>query len=358
VERRQLRERLAAVGSSLVVAGTRGKVRVHAHAADPAEVFRIAAEFGVVTGEKADDIQRQQEAALHATRRQVAVVTDSAADIPDQELERLDIHVVPVRVHFGERSYLDKVSLAPEEFYRLLATSPVHPKTSQPPAGDFRRVFEFLASHYAHVISINVSGRISGTRQAAESAASRVTARNRVAVIDSANAAAGQGLLAIHAAECAAAGFDVDKVTESVLAMRARTRTFACLPTLDYGVRGGRVPAIARTIANLLHLSPLLATFPDGRVTIGGILFGRSNLTIKFARFLARRIDPGLRYRVIVSHANAPAEGQRLLELLTRDCPNLGPVWLIPLGTAIGVHGGPGTLVVGLQQYSPAQAGS
>lgn len=357
VELRRLRERLAAIGSSLVVAGTRRKVRVHVHAADSREVFRIAAEFGLVSGEKADDIQRQQQAALHAARRRVAVVTDSAADIPEEELERLDIHVVPVRVHFGEHSYLDKISLGPEEFYRLLATSPVHPKTSQPPAGDFRRVFEFLASHYAQVISINVSGRISGTRQAAESAAGRVTARNRVAVIDSANAAAGEGLLVIHAAECAEAGLDAAAVTRSVLAMRARTRTFACLATLDYGVRGGRVPAIARTIANLLHLSPLLATFPNGRVAIGGILCGRSNLTAKFARFLARRVDPTVKYKVIVSHADAPAEGQRLLELLTRDCPNIGPVWLIPLGTAIGVHGGPGTLVVGLQEYSPAPAG-
>jgi DegV family protein with EDD domain len=354
VERRRLRERLAAIGSSLVVAGTRRKVRVHVHASNPSDVFRIAAEFGVVSGEKADDIQRQQQAALHAARRRVAVVTDSAADIPEEELERLDIHVVPVRVHFGERSYLDKVSLAPEEFYRLLATSPVHPKTSQPPPGDFRRVFEFLASHYAHVVSINVSGRVSGTRQAAESAAGRVTARERVAVIDSANAAAGQGLLAIHAAECAAAGLELDQLMRSVLAARAKTRTFACLPTLDYGVRGGRVPAIARTIASLLHVSPLLATFPSGRIAIGGILFGRSNLTAKFARFVARRVDPRLRYRAIVSHADAPAEGQRLLELLTLARPNIGCAWLVPLGTAIGVHGGPGSLVVGLQEYSPA----
>jgi uncharacterized protein len=357
IDLRHLRERLAAIGSSLVVAGTQRKARVHLHAGDPREVFRIAAGFGVVSGEKADDMQRQQEAALHAAHRQVAVVTDSAADIPEEELERLDIHVVPVRLHFGERSYLDKVSLTAEEFYRLLATSPVHPKTSQPPAGDFRRVFEFLGSHYAHVISINVSGRVSGTRQTAESAAGRLAARERVTVIDSANAAAGQGLLAIHAAECAKAGLGADAVATSVLAIRARTRTFGCLATLDYGVRGGRVPAIARTVANLLHLSPLLASFPDGRIGIAGVLLGRANLTGKFARFVARRVDPRLCYRAIVSHADAPAEGQRLLELLRRDCPNIGPAWLIPLGTAIGVHAGPGTLVVGLQPYSPAADG-
>ena len=353
VDRRRLRERLAAIGSSLVVAGTQRKVRVHVHASDPAEVFRIAGEYGTVSGQKADDMQRQQESTLHAARRGTAIVVDSAADIPDEELERLDIHVVPVRVHFGEHSYLDKVSLGPEEFYRLLATSAVQPKTSQPPAGDFRRMFEFLASHYQTVVSINVTGHVSGTRQAAESAASRVAARERVRVIDSGNASTGQGLVAIYAAECAAAGQDAAELEAAVRAILPRTRTFGCLATLEHGVRGGRVPAWARTAADLLRLSPLLATFPDGRLSIGGVLLGRSNLTSKFARFVGRRVATGRRYRLMVGHGNAPAEGQALLDHLTRRHANIERAWLVPCGAALGVHGGPGLLVAALQEYSP-----
>ena len=351
VDRRRLRERLAAIGSSLVVAGTQTKVRVHVHASEPNEVFRIAADFGTVSAEKADDMQRQQEATLHAAHRKVAVVTDSAADIPEDELERLDIHLVPVRVHFGDHSYLDKVSLGPEEFYRLLASSPVHPKTSQPPAGDFRRVFDYLGSHYESVVCLNVTGRVSGTRQAAESAAARVAARERVVVIDTANASAGQGLVAMYAAECAALGLDLAAVAAATRAVLSRTRTYACLATLDYAVRGGRVPAFVRTVANLLRISPLLASFPDGRVSVGGALLGRGDLTRKFVRFVARRIAPAKRYRLIVAHGDAPAEGQRLLEALL-DRGNIERSWLVPLGTAIGVHGGPGTLVVGLQEYA------
>jgi DegV family protein with EDD domain len=356
IDRRLLRERLAAIGSSLVVAGSAAKVRVHVHTNEPARVFAIAAEFGSISGEKADDMQRQQESTLHAKRRRVAIVTDTAADIPEEELERLDIHVVPARVHFGEHSYLDKVGLTPEEFYRMLATSPVHPKTSQPPAGDFRRMFEFLSSHYAHVISLNVTGRASGTRQAAESAAARVDARERVTVIDSLNAAGGEALLVMYAAECADAGLGPDEVIARVLALRPRTRAFGYLRTLDYGVRGGRVPRWARTVARLLHIAPYLATTPDGRIAIGGFLRGRRELTRKFAEMVARRLDPGQRYRMIVSHADAPLDGQRLLEALTSRHPNIERAWLVPLGTAIGVHGGPGMLVVGLQELPAAGA--
>jgi hypothetical protein len=355
IDHRRLREELAPLGSSLVVAGTRRKVRVHMHLAEPRALFRVAAGHGLVSGEKADDMQRQQRSALHAARRRIAIVTDSAADIPEEEIERLDIHLVPVRLHFGEHHYLDKVTLGPDEFYRLLATSPVHPKTSQPPAGDFRRLFEFLSSHYESVLSLNLTGTVSGTRQAAESAASRVAAHERVTVIDTRNASTGQGLVVMYAAECVAAGMDAAEVVAAVRAMLPRTHTFACLPTLDYAVRGGRVPAFVRTLARLLRLSPLLAVFPDGRVSVGGVLLGRGNLTAKFARFAGRRMQPAQRYRVIVGHGDAPEAGQRLLELLTRGRANVDRAWLVPLGAALGVHGGPGFLVVGLQEYAPPQ---
>jgi DegV family protein with EDD domain len=353
IDRRRLRERLAALGSSLVVAGTQTKLRLHVHVGDPQQVFRIAAEYGLVSAEKADDMQRQQESTLHAARRRVAIVTDSAADIPEEALERLDIHLVPVRVHFGEHSYLDKVTLGPAEFYRLLASSPHHPKTSQPPAGDFRRMYEFLASHYDSVLSIELSGRLSGTRQAAESAAARVAARGGVAVIDSRNCSAGQGLAVMYAADCANAGMSAAEVAAAVEAVLPRTRTYACLTTLDYAVRGGRVSGVARTLARLLHLAPVLKMFDDGAIGVGGVLLGTHDLTRRFARYLGRRIAADKRYRLIVGPGDAPAEGQRLYELLTARRANIDRAWLVPLGSALGVHGGPGMLVVGLQEYAP-----
>jgi DegV family protein with EDD domain len=358
IDRRHLRERLAAIGSSLVVAGTQRKTRVHVHAADPGEVFRIAAEFGAVSGEKADDMQRQQESTLHAARRRVAIITDSAADIPEEEMERLDIHIVPARLHFGDKGFLDKVTLGSDEFYRMLATSDVHPKTSQPPAGDFRRAFEFLASHHDAVVSVNLTGLASGTRQAAESAVGRVAARDRVTVVDTRNASAGEGLVAMYAAECADAGMNAAGVVDAVRRVLPLTRTFAYLPTLDYAVRGGRVPAFVRTLANLLRLSPLLATFPDGRIGIGGVLFGRRGHGEKFARFVGRRVAADLRYRLIVAHGAAPEAGRQLLETLTRRHPAIAEAWLVPCGAALGVHGGPGFLVVGLQQYQPPGTGA
>ncbi len=347
VDRRHLREELAALGSSLVVAGLHDKVRVHVHVNDPAEVFRIAARYGTVSAEKADDMQRQQHSA-HVTGRQVAVVTDSAADIPDDEMDRLGIHMVPVRVHFGAHSYLDKVGITPQEFYDELQRNPEHPKTSQPPPGDFRRQFEFLASHYPAVLSLNLSRQVSGTCGAAETAAGRVTTHGRVRVVDSMNASVGQGLLAMYAAECAGRGWELERIVAAVEAMRARTRTYGLVGSLEYGVRGGRLPRWLKNVADALQLMPVLHADSRGRVSGGGVLLGRRHLREKFARFVRRRMRAGVRYRLLVGHANCEADGHWLLERLRG--PNVAYGRVLPMGSALGVHGGPGMLVVGLQE--------
>ncbi|HEY7741271.1 MAG TPA: DegV family protein [Steroidobacteraceae bacterium] len=350
IDRRRLREEACALGSSLVVAGTQSKVRLHLHLNEPALLFELAARYGAVTGEKADDMQRQQEMAHHESRRQVAVVTDSAADLPESVLEALDIHVVPVRVHFGTQSYLDKVGMTPEQFFAELARNPQHPKTSQPPPGDFRRAFEFLGSHYRAVVYVGLTARVSGTYQSAETAAGRARARARILTLDSGTAALGQGLVAMRAAEVAAAGGDAEAVLAAAREARGRTHTWGCLVTLEFAVRGGRVPRWAGRIADFLRVTPILAVRADGNVGVGGALIGRRNPYRRFGRFVRRRMDPSKRWRIGISHANAP-EGAALVRdaiVAGLQDPELLPV--IPLGTALGVHGGPGCVVVAVQE--------
>jgi DegV family protein with EDD domain len=347
VDRRHLREQLSALGGSLVVAGLHNKVRVHIHVNDPAEVFRVAGSFGTVSAEKADDMQRQQHAA-HVAGRKVAVVTDSAADIPEEELDRLGIHVVPVRVHFGERSYLDKVGITPEEFYGEIARGQV-PKTSQPPPGDFRRQFEFLGTHFASVVSVNLSSRVSGTFSAAQTAAGRVTTHGKVTVVDTRNASLGQGLAVMYAAECATAGYDAAQVVAATQAILPRTQTYGLVGSLEYAVRGGRVPRWVQRVADALQLMPVLHATRDGFVKPGGVLLGRRDLKPKFARWVRRRMCDDCTYRLLVGHADCEADGRALLEAL--QAPNVAYARLLPLGSALGAHGGPGMLVVGLQEY-------
>jgi DegV family protein with EDD domain len=258
---------------------------------------------------------------------------------------------VPLRVNFGEHSYLDKVSLTPEDFFAEIRSNPAHPKTSQPPPGDFRRQFEFLASHFDSVVSIHITRHASGTCAAAATAAGRVSTHGKVTVIDSMNASLGQGLVAMYAAECAQAGYDAARVIEATRAILPKTWTWGLVGSLEYAVRGGRMPRWVKDAADRLQLMPILHNDRKGRVSAGSVLFGRSRLEEKFARYVRRRIRGDRRYRLLVGHADCEVAGQRLLGQLTTD--SVVSARLMPLGSALGVHGGPGMLVVGLQEYEP-----
>ncbi|NNC76366.1 MAG: DegV family EDD domain-containing protein [Woeseiaceae bacterium] len=357
IDRRKLRESVGSLGDSLVLAGTKRKAKIHVHVNDPDEVFVIAGKYGEVSAQKVDDMHRQHVSS-HNASRQFAVITDSAADIPDDHLEALDIHLVPLRIQFGDRGYLDKVSISTDEFFHELEHNPQHPTTSQPSPGDFRRQFQFLASHFSDVISLNVTARVSGTLQAAEAAASRVDAPGKIHVIDTRSASLGQGMLAILAAECANAGMTAEQALKRLHEAIPQTSAFAVVKNLKYAVKGGRIPQYVKTIADILRLTPVIRSTQDGRIGTAGFLFGRSNRLKKFARYIARHVDDKEPLDILVGHAVCPDDAVELEKLLRARLPSIQRVSISELGTAFGVHGGPQTLVVAAQpaRLSPAAA--
>ena len=330
--------------SSLVVAGGRQRVRVHIHVNNPAEVFLACQEFGQIKQQKADDMERQHGLLDHAG--EVAVVVDSGADIPADEIERLGIHMVPVRLSFGDREYLDRVSLTASEFYDMLEQSDEAPLTSQPPAQDFARVYSLLTSHGYTVISVGLSQQLSGTTAAALQAAGRDNTGD-VRVIDSLSATAGEGLLAMIAAEAAMKGLGADEVEAVLREMIPRTRVVGVVDDLTYAVKGGRVPAWVKRVADFLRINPVLTANPEGKMGLSGFHPGKGASPARLARTVVKKMKPDVMYRVLVAHANnevaAKATRQHILERHGR----IHSCHITEAGPALGVHFGPGGLIVG-----------
>ena len=346
LDRAGLRAAVTDLGAScVVVAGSHSRMRLHAHVADPQALFDIAARFGRVESTKADDMHAQARTAAGGSG--VAIITDSSADLPDGVAERLNIHVVPLRLNFGDEDYLDKISLTPGEFYRKLREEIVLPRTSQPSPGDFRRQFEFLLSHHPSLVYLGVARAVSGTIQSAEAAAQRGHP-DRTFVFDSANAAGGLALLTIAAAEAAQRGDDATSIVGLVERLRSQTLTWAVIRDLTLAVRGGRIPAWGKPLVQGLGLTPIAKVTPVGKLGLVGGLFGKKTVPERFARYVARRVQAGQRYRVIVGHCDAAADGELLLSRLKSliDCQD---AWLAETGPAVGAHAGPGALVISLQ---------
>jgi DegV family protein with EDD domain len=336
--------------SSLVVAGGQQRVRVHVHVNNPAEVFLACEHFGTIKQQKADDMERQRSLMDHAG--EVAVVVDSGADIPPDEIARLGIHMVPVRLSFGDREYLDRVSLTADEFYEMLAESKEAPLTSQPPAQDFARVYSLLTSHGYSVISVGLSQQLSGTTAAALQAAGRPDAGD-VRVIDSLSATAGEGLVAIIAAEAAMAGMRVDEVEALVRDMIPRTRVIGVANDLSYAVKGGRVPGWVKRIFGWLRLNPILTANAQGKMGLAGFHIGMGADPEQLARSAVRKMQPDTMYRVVIAHANNADGAARARQHILHCHGRIHSCHITDAGPALGAHFGPRSLIVGFAPQPP-----
>ena len=349
IDRRKLRDELAALGNSLVLAGSRDKVKIHIHVDAPGAVFEVAGRYGTVHSQKADDMTRQAQSRAQSDRR-VVVVTDTGADLPDEVFDELGIHTVPLRIHFADRTFLDKMSMTSAEFLREIATSEHHPKTSQPAPGDLRRVYDFLASHHEHVVAISLLGRVSGTLQASRMAARRSSAPERITVIDCKNVTVGQGLIAMYAAECARSGMPLEALLTAVEAAVVRTRSYGVVSDLSYATRGGRLPAPIRWLATALPINPVLY-IGGGKLGLAGVFRRGGDPVAALVRHATRQVEPGKQYRFAVAHAGLPAQAAELKAALLEAVPDAAGVYVSEIGAAASAHGGPGTLVAAVQEY-------
>ena len=348
IDRTELKNKIKDFGDSMVMAGTDKKVKIHIHTNHPGKLFKICNVYGNVIDKKVDDMTRQEQSIHHEGASSIAIVTDSGADIPEEFLK--DVHVVPVKYSFGRQQHIDRVTQTTREFYEQMAVDSNHPKTSQPVPRDFKKTYNFISSHYSSILSIHLSSAVSGTYQSAVNA-SKSLKHMQLKVFDSKTASVGLGLLVMHAIELKQEGKTFNEIVYRLNQKMLKTKIFLVIDDLNYIVRGGRLPAKVKTISNIFRLRPVLTVKKSGKMTLGGVLYGKSNMMKKFSDFINKKINPKNKYNMIVAHANCKSKGEDLLNnILSEHGHNINNSSLVELSGGLGSHAGPGALVVGLQK--------
>ena len=271
----------------------------------------------------------------------VAIVTDSTADLPSQLVKSRGITIVPLTLNFEGRSLLDGVDIRPSEFYRKLPNATTHPTTSQPAPGRFAETYATLLNDHSAVVSIHISEKLSGTYASAVQGA-EMTDPKRVVVIDSQLVSMSLGLLTLAATDVAARGADAKTVAEKVNAMRDDVQTYFSVATLEFLRRGGRIGRASALLGSVLQVKPVLC-IRDGLVTPLERVrtFDRAlNRIVE----LTREVDRGKGLCVIVGHADAEADAERVARELD---PIAETLMIQPLGPVVGAHAGPGVVGVG-----------
>jgi len=272
----------------------------------------------------------------------IAVVTDSAACLPEPLLREYNIHVVPFGLIWGREVFRDGVDMMPAEFYRRLRESSTLPTTSQPSMGEFLAAYQRLAQEAEGIVSIHIPRTMSGTCNVAEAAA-RMLPKVPVRVIDCGTAVMAQGFVVREAARVAQAGGTLDEVVAAAEAMIPRVHLLAVLGRLDYLARSGRVRSVVAMVGSALHIAALFS-IRGGEVSA----IRRTRSKRRAVRALLEQMAIRIRDRPVhaaVFHADVPDEAEALrAELSSRfECRELLITEFTPV---MGAHTGPGVLGV------------
>jgi DegV family protein with EDD domain len=278
----------------------------------------------------------------------VALVTDSTSYLPPELIERHRIHVVPLYIVFGAERTVPEVEITDyPAFFEELRHAENLPSTSQPSVGDFTAVFEPLLAEGREIVSVHISGGLSGTPEAARQAKEALErdgkGGERIEVIDSTTAAGGLGFMVLAAAKAAADGKSAREVAEHVRRARAELKLWFVIDTLEFLKRGGRIGAASAWIGSTLKVKPILTVenemTPVERVRTSGRALERM---VDYAR---QRKDSGAD-AWSAQHINAPDACQHLIERCSEvyGCP---PTIVSEIGPVLSAHTGPGLLGMG-----------
>jgi DegV family protein with EDD domain len=272
----------------------------------------------------------------------VRIVTDSGGDLPLQLRQEYDIESVPLTVHFGSEVYRDGV-LTADEFWEK-AAGPHHPQTSQPPVGAYEEVFERLVALGKQVLCVTITGKHSGTFNAAHLAAQRFG--EAVTVFDSLSLSLGEGVQALVAAEAARAGRSMAEILSLLEDLRTRMRLLIVLDTLENLRRGGRAAAfiaVADRMARALNIKVMI-NLEEGQLRLSG---AARSFKGALARVLGMVEQMGpLDHLAVVHTRNLPTAQQVADELAQRIGFPRERIWLRETEGVLAVHAGPGVIGV------------
>ena len=282
----------------------------------------------------------------------IRIVTDTDSNIPQELMDEHDIAVAPIYIHFGEEAVREHYEITPTQFYQRMAAMTELPKTSQPPVGEFVSIYERLLAEdpAATIISLHISGKVSGTVESARQAATMFPQAD-IRVMDTHTVSLGQTLMALEAARMAKERYSAEAIMAKMEIMRDRMQVLFALNTLDYLAKGGRIGKASHLMGTVLDIKPLLTVTDEGVIDANGqfrtwkrALLGLKERVLADVPPAADRQASEMLYLGVV-HAVNPVEAVPLFDELTAAlAPDVRVI--AEVGPGLGVHVGPATIGV------------
>lgn len=275
----------------------------------------------------------------------VKILIDSASDISQEEANKLGINVIPLQVSFDEEEYLDGINLSSKEFYEKLIEQDTLPKTSQITPFRYQEEFERLTKNGDSLIVITLSSKLSNTYNSAVLAS--YDFMDKVYVVDSLNATAGERVLALYAKRLIDKGLDIKDIVEKLNSVKSKIKLLAIVDTLEYLKKGGRISKATAFAGELFNIKPVISLI-DGEVKLVGKARGSRKANNLLHELIEKSggIDFSMPYTTLYSGLSDAMlkkyieDEKELWEGNTKDVP------IQTVGSTIGTHVGPGAIGV------------
>ncbi|NBI29061.1 DegV family protein [Chengkuizengella marina] len=345
VSTNMIKKSLSSQSSSLIVVGNKKKIRIHCHTDDPEEIMESLENCGKVIEHKIEDMLRQYQA-KHQRLSPIAIVVDSACDLPQEWMDKHHIHVLPIQIDLNDTIYFDKQTITPETFYNKLENLNYQPKTSMPSSGQIQFLYEQLLTQYDQIISLHVSQALSGTYQSCKNIASSIDSK-RIHVVDSKNLSGTYGLLTHRLVNLIQSETDMTNILDQLNQWMDNTEILVSVPTLKHMVAGGRVSPLKGKIASLLNIKPIISLNDKGGSKLySATFFRKSNLKKMFK--LIQKMNKNYEIQdYVLLHANSPVLIQDMQSFMEKTTGKTA-LFTSNVSPVIGAHAGKGAVSIAM----------
>lgn len=281
--------------------------------------------------------------------KQVIIVADSTADVPKAMVEEYGIHIVPMRLAFGDETFVEGIDITVEEFYDRLSKSRELPTTSQTSPSQYVEVYRNLMQQYpgSSIVSIHISSGMSGTFQSALLAKSMIEEERGedadITVIDSLCATYGFGLQVVLAARMAKAGAAVEEIKAEVDRVGKARRLYFLVDVLEYLQKGGRIGKAAAILGTLLNIKPILSVDDEGVIYAVDKVRGHKKAMSRVIELFRNDYKDQKDINIAICDCVNPEGAEEILRLMGEHF-TIHEVVRTSIGAVVGTHVGPGTV--------------
>lgn len=272
----------------------------------------------------------------------IALIADSTCDLDKNIIEKYNIHILPLRIIYKDREYIDRVDITPQEVYDSLKNET--PKTSLPSMNDMESLFTRLEEEgYTHTIIIPISSGLSGTFNSLK-LVSEHHPKLTTTVFDSKSLSLGAGALVIECAKLIEANIPYDEIVTQLPLIQEKISLYFIVDTLEYLKKGGRIGRVSGTIGELLNIKPIISVNDDGVYYTYSKVRGKKQAISKLLDLIEENLK-STRCKIWIMHGGALEEGQKVFNTV-KTYSNISELGFGEISPVAGVHAGPG--LVGL----------